>query len=270
MSSELIPSVSIEALLGKRDGIIAELREAHEALRAADRLAEAWFGEKHRGHRLALRNYSTHTEFTSDKGLEEAIKEIDARAWEFLLSESGLQTFLDATARKQWSDAIGKNDVPELTATNIHATFSTLYAARGDMFERGVVEVFRGLSWDYKTNKPVMFGTRVVLRHIIDSHNLVSHRGCDQLDDLVRVMSVLDGNPEPDSRQSIYRALSDARPGLRAPSGLVTEFRYFSIRTFKNGNGHLTFTRSDLVDKMNAILAKHHPGALARSPDEVR
>ena len=34
------------------------------------------------------------------------------------------------------------------------------------------------------------------------------------------------------------------------------------IRTFKNGNGHVTFTRPDLVERMNLIIAKHYPGAL--------
>jgi len=34
------------------------------------------------------------------------------------------------------------------------------------------------------------------------------------------------------------------------------------IRTFKNGNGHATFTRPDLVERMNLIIAKHYPGAL--------
>ncbi|ONZ24329.1 hypothetical protein A8F44_22135, partial [Burkholderia cenocepacia] len=35
------------------------------------------------------------------------------------------------------------------------------------------------------------------------------------------------------------------------------------LRWFKNGNGHLTFKRADLVDRMNLILAKHYPNALA-------
>jgi hypothetical protein len=42
----------------------------------------------------------------------------------------------------------------------------------------------------------------------------------------------------------------------------VAENDYVSIRTFMNGNGHVTFKRIDLVDKMNRIIAKHYPGAL--------
>lgn len=41
------------------------------------------------------------------------------------------------------------------------------------------------------------------------------------------------------------------------------ENAYLHLRWFKNGNGHLSFKRPDLIDKMNLILAKHFPNALA-------
>lgn len=37
---------------------------------------------------------------------------------------------------------------------------------------------------------------------------------------------------------------------------------YLHLRWFKNGNGHITFKRPDLVEQMNLILAKHYPHAL--------
>ena len=37
---------------------------------------------------------------------------------------------------------------------------------------------------------------------------------------------------------------------------------YLRIKLFKNGNGHVTFLRPDLVARLNRILAKHCPGAL--------
>jgi len=44
---------------------------------------------------------------------------------------------------------------------------------------------------------------------------------------------------------------------------MEAENDYFHLRWFKNGNGHLTFKRADLVEQMNRILAKHYPNALA-------
>lgn len=260
---ELIPSFSIEALVMRRNAMVERIKVAHEALREVDQLGHEYFGDGRQGYReshCTLRNYTTHTTFTEDRGLTEAIKEVDSRAWAFLLDKSGLRSFMDAKSRETWDNAIHKNDVPELTEGNIHATFATMYEARGDMFERGVVEIFRGLSWDYKTNCPLMFKKRIILRHIMGSHGLPDYAGCDRLDDLMRVFSVLDGKPEPDHRRGVYRALNESR---RAGEAYAND--YFSIRTFGNGNGHLTFLRPDLVDKMNAILAKHYPGALAAS-----
>ena len=88
-------------------------------------------------------------------------------------------------------------------------------------------------------------------------------RAADELDDLVRVMHVLDGRPEPDHRDGMYRQLSRAVPmhdGQRFPRECVTDF--VAVRLFRNGNGHALFRRPDLVDRMNLILAKHYPGAL--------
>ena len=80
----------------------------------------------------------------------------------------------------------------------------------------------------------------------------------DMLDDLTRVFSVLDGKPEPDFRRGWYGRISDCR----TTSDPDAEDAYMSIRSFRNGNGHVTFKRPDLVDKMNLIIAKHYPGAL--------
>jgi hypothetical protein len=262
--TNMVPSVSIDTLIMKRDAMVERIRQAHGLLNEANALAEGMFGDEYRGHRLGLINYGSRRDFGSEDGLNDMISEVDGRAWSFLLRESGLQTFMDAEARQKWFKAIEKNDVPPLTRANIEATFSALYDARGDMFERGVIAVFRSLSWDYKTNTPVMFGKRLVLRRIVDTAGYASvcYDGANRLDDLTRVLSVLDGKPEPDYRHSTLRRMSEAS-WPREHQDIVLD--YFSVRGFKNGNGHLTFSRPDLVDRMNAILAKHHPGALPAS-----
>lgn len=275
-AAELVPSVSIANLLQKREAMAERIREAHRLLMEANTLAETHFGEEAmRGHGLDLR-LNDRGYFTADDGAEQLIKEVDGRAWAYLLEKSGLQTFLDAEAREKWRKAIEKNDVPPLTQETIEATFSALYDRRGEMFERGVVEVFRKLSWDYKTNLPRMFGKRIIMRYIVDAWGVgrnrylsgVSHKGSDSLDDLIRVLSVLDGKPEPDHRNGAWRKLNDAQ-WMRDGGPNVADLGYLTVKGFKNGNGHLTFSRPDLVDKMNRIIAKHYPNALPPS-EEVR
>ena len=82
------------------------------------------------------------------------------------MSESGLRTFMDAQARKEWGEKVYSHDVPPLTFENITATFTNLHGARGDMFERGVLGLFRSLSWNYKTNEPFKFGKRVIMESL--------------------------------------------------------------------------------------------------------
>jgi hypothetical protein len=133
------------------------------------------------------------------------------------------------------------------------------------MFERGVVAVFKGLSWDYKTNNPVMFGKRIILRNILDTRGgfcHVEHTGTNKLDDIMRVFCLLDRKPEPDHRQGAYYRLDAHKLAIADFDG------YFTVKTFKNGNGHLTFLKPDLVDKMNQIIAKHYPGALPPGKEE--
>lgn len=208
-----------------------------------------------------------------DQDLQKAVRVgIDASAWQYLMHESGLRTLMDADARKKWDAAVNEGDVPELTAANVRATFSMLHGSRGEMFERGVIACFKALAWNYKTNLPQKFGKRIVLTYLRSSISAgdkygsgsgtlgyVSHNGnCDRLDDLARVLSVLDGKPEQDHRNGWYKRLS-AATNVTDPDAADD---YLIVRSFRNGNGHVTFKRLDLVEKMNLIIAKHYPGAL--------
>lgn len=254
MTEALIPSLSIENLCQQRDALIERIHKAHALMQEAQTLGSSALGEDI-GYALSLWSNATRREFKP----ETMAKAIDARFWNHLLKQSGLQSFLDATARSEWQKAIDNNEVPELTLADIQATFSQLFQARGEMFERGVVEMFRKLSWDYRTNNPVRFGKRIVLRYGTESFCRPSFEGANKLDDLIRVMSILDGKPEPDHRHGAYHVLTAAgwpRNGPMELHGLL------SVRGFRNGNAHITVLRPDLVEKMNLIIAKHYPRAL--------
>ena len=129
-----------------------------------------------------------------------------------------------------------------------------------------MIALFKRLSWHYATNLPVKFGKRIIKTYLLSNYASkrtdkwvhVNHTSTDELDDLVRVFSVVDGKPEPDHRRAAFTALNQA---VQARQQNV-EMEYFSIKWFWNGNGHITFKRPDLVDRLNSIIAKHYPGAL--------
>ena len=70
---------------------------------------------------------------------------------------------------------------------------------------------------------------------------------------------MLDGKPEPDSARRGWYSRLMACDKTTDPDAASD---YISVRSFRNGNGHATFKRPDLVDRMNQIIAKHYPGAL--------
>ena len=270
--NEIVKSVSIENLVNQRAAVATLLEQGLNTLSEAYTLscmAHLGFAEiqmvvnGQRSHSHRICGYSSEPLATL---LAVSLKSVDAGAWSYLMHESGLRTFMDATARKEWDEKIYAQDVPPLTVENIEATFSTLHGARGDMFERGVLAVFRSLSWNYKTNEPFKFGKRIIVDGLFYSYGSgtnrwlsTNRRQTNALDDLTRVFHILDGKPEPDHRNGWDNRISQAERG-RAQS---CQGDYFDMKWFKKGTGHILFTRPDLVEKMNLILAKHHPDALA-------
>lgn len=269
-TTELVKSVSIDNLVNQRAAVLEKLSEGLRLLCEAASLASAAHvgfpaigmicnGSREVEHRVT----GTHTH-PMDELLIAATKAIDARGWAYLMNESGLRSFMDAAARSEWDDKVYGLEVPPLTVENITATFTALHASRGDLFDRGIINCFRALSWDHKTNQPFKFGKRVILKYLLQPYGsgkqrwlTVNNDRTNRLDDLDRVFHLLDGKPEPDHRDG-WGSKIRANNKAGEISGA-----YFTVKWFLNGNGHLTFTRPDLVDKMNQILAKHFPNALA-------
>lgn len=272
----LVKSISIENLLAQRDGILKRISAAVELCKESAAIGEASGisgSVKYRDFSYILQGPDRyrHTCFLDEDAVAQITKRLDANAWQHLLYESGIRTLMDAKAREEWDSKIQNADVPELTADNIKSTFGMLYQNRGEIFERGVVNAFRNLSWCYKTNRPFAFGKRIVITYLRaevkgggSSLGWPNHVKCNQLDDLIRCFHVLDGKPEPDHRGGTYHLLYDEnRKNLRD-----VENEYLAFRSFRNGNAHVTFKRPDLVAKMNAILAKHYPAMLPEDRHE--
>jgi hypothetical protein len=269
MSAELhagdaVPSISIEGLLLKRDSVVKLVRDASETLKQAQRLTVegAMLPQTYRQFGWIVDGPSRHHENTLLGDLEGIFTRLDAALWGKLMHESGLLTFMDSKARADFAEKVEKCETPALTRENIEATFRSLYASRSDLFDRGVIACFKRLSWSYQTNLPVKFGKRMIVTYLCERWGGINYRVGAELDDLQRVFRIVDGKPEEDHRNSLSGRLRAAcdRQG-RARAGEHGD-DYMTVKWFKNGNGHITFLRPDLVDKLNDIIAKHYPGAL--------
>lgn len=257
--NELILSTSIERVVTGRDSALKQIEQLIEQLDAISRLtseigggiAQDWAMKS--GHR-----YDSWLTEKTDKAMPAVTRNIDRK--------SGMMALMDAQARDQWHKNLEEGDLPAISEANILSTFEQLHLNTMDVFERGIINVFKGLSWDYKTNSPCRFGKKIII------NNLVSHNRWgfslnwgwrrDQLADLERMLFLLDGKPIPDIRGDIStRLMEHIRDN---PAKEVYEDEFFSIRYYQKGTAHLTFKRLDLIERMNDIIAKHYPGMLAK------
>lgn len=191
-------------------------------------------------------------------------RNIDRSIWRDLMLKSGMLTLMDAEARNQWAKNLEEGDLPAITEANILSTFEQLHHNKQDVFERGIINVFKGLSWDYKTNNPCYFGKKIIVNNLVKhdrwGYSLNWGWRRDQLADLERMLHLLDEKTIPDNRHDVsIRFMDFVRDN---PHQQVFEDDLFTIRYFQKGSGHITFKRLDLVEKMNDIVAKHYSGML--------
>lgn len=264
--SELICSTSIERIVTGRDTAIKQIEQLIQQLDSISRLtseigggtAQDWAMKV--GHR-----YDSWMTENTDKALPAITRNIDRSIWRDLMLKSGMMALMDAQARDQWHKNLEEGDLPAISEANILSTFEQLHRNKMDVFERGIINIFKGLSWDYKTNSPCSFCKKIIVNNLVTHNrwgfNLNWGWRRDQLADLERMLFLLDGKPIPDNRGDVTTRLMDH---IRDnPSKDVYEDDFFSVRYFQKGTAHITFKRPDLTEKMNDIVAKHYPGMLS-------
>ncbi|CAI1619729.1 DUF4942 domain-containing protein [Serratia marcescens] len=192
-------------------------------------------------------------------------RNIDRDIWRDLMLKSGMLSLMDAQARAEWHNSLEKEDIPAVSEANILATFEQLHQSKEEVFERGVINVFKSLSWNYKSNSPCKFGKKIIVDGVVkhDRWGFVLNWGWqrDRLTDLERMLMLLDSKPIPDNREDVTRRLGDHIHAQRNSTSFEDEM--FTIKYFQKGSAHIIFKRPDLVDKLNDIIAKHYPAALA-------
>lgn len=264
--TDVICSTSIERTVTGRNAALKQIEELIQQLDAISTLTSSIGGK-------TARDWAMRQEFRCGCWLMENVKtamstitrNLDRSIWRDLMQKSGMLALMDAQARKQWDNNLEGDDIPEISEANILSTFEQLHSSKVDVFERGIINVFKGLSWDYKSNNPCQFGKKIIVNSLVD-HNRWGFRlnwgwRRDQLADLERMLFLLDGKPIPENRHDVTVRLSEHINQQSTPK--IFDDAYFSIRYFQKGSAHITFKRPELIDRMNNIIAKHYPGILA-------
>lgn len=263
--NELICSTSIERIVTGRNAALGQIEMLIQKLDEISRLTSSIGGDV-ADHWAMRQGHSFDCWLVQpvDKAMPVITRDIDRSIWRDLMLKSGMLTLMDAEAHSQWVKNLEEGDLPAISKANILSTFEQLHHNKQDVFERGIINVFKGLNWDYKTNNPCYFGKKIIVNNLVKhdrwGYSLNWGWRRDQLVDRERMLYLLDGKTIPDNRHDVsIRFMDFVRDN---PYQQVFEDDLFTIRYFQKGSGHITFKRLDLVEKMNDIVAKHYPGML--------
>jgi hypothetical protein len=256
------------------------LRAAHERAHDADRGQLRTFGGAGAEEIAQFRNALNLP--PRDRYMRTARKLLGNGAWANIVKMSELERLMDNEAkeelRAQMAYVPDKVDVrgqiinqkemekglPPITVDNVYATLEKFFGDAGMIFCRGIANVFSKLDRRFKSHDGFKIGSRIILTYVFDGYGYLNSGAIrDKLIDVERVFSVLDGHSEG-SFQSALDQLS-MRKVRGAAGGAQSEHEtpYFRIRAFKNGNAHLWFSRNDLVEKVNKLLAEYYGEVIA-------
>lgn len=262
--TDVICSTSIERIVTGRNAALAQIETLIQQLDDISTLTSDIGGGKTNEWGVRQYRYDCWLMEKPETAMKAITHNIDRSIWKDLMNKSGMLALMDAQARNEWYNSLEKDDIPAISEENILSTFKQLHLNKGEVFERGVINVFKGLSWNFKTNSPCRFGRKIIVNGLVkyDRWGFGLNWGWqrDRLADLERMLILLDGKPVPDNRTDVTRRLGDHIDANRHAPRYEDEM--FVIKYFQKGTAHITFKRPELVDKLNDIIARHYPGAL--------
>ncbi|MBK0162380.1 DUF4942 domain-containing protein [Klebsiella sp. S69] len=265
-NTDVICSTSIERIVSGRNAALAQIEALIQQLNDISTLTRSIGGK-------AAIDWAMKQDFRCgcwlmgkpEAAMKAITRNLDRGIWRDLMEKSGMLSLMDAQARDEWYNSLEKDDIPAVSEANILSTFEQLHLNKGEVFERGVINVFKGLSWNFKTNSPCKFGVKIIVTGLVKfdrwGFGLNWGRQRDRLADLERMLMLLDGKPVPDNRADVIRRLGDHIHENRHSNRYEDEM--FAIKYFQKGTVHIMFKRPELVDKLNNIIARHYPGMLA-------
>lgn len=262
--TDVICSTNIERIVTGRNTALVQIETLIQQLDNISALTSSVGGGKSNEWGVRQYRYDCWLMEKPETAIKAITRNIDRSIWKDLMNKSGMLALMDAQAREEWYNSLEKDDIPAVSEENILSTFEQLHQSKAEVFERGIINVFKGLSWDYKSNSPCKFGKKIIVDGLVQYDRWGFHfrhgRRREQLADLDRMLNLLDGKPVPDNRADVTRRLGDHIDANRHAPRYEDEI--FVIKYFQKGTAHITFKRPELVDKLNDIIARHYPGAL--------
>ncbi|WP_050311461.1 DUF4942 domain-containing protein, partial [Yersinia intermedia] len=242
--TEVICSTSIERIVTGRNAALAQIESIIHQLEDISTMTSSIGGG-------VARDWAMRQDFRCGCWLMEKVetampvitRNLDRYLWQDLMKKSGMLSIMDAQARDQWYRNLESDTIPTISEANILSTFEQLHQSKDEVFERGVINVFKSLSWDYKSNHPCRFGKKIIVSNLVSYNQwgfTLNHSyRRDQLADLERMLFLLEGKAIPDNRRDVTARLYEHISAHRQRAE-VYEDEYFAIKYFMKGSAHLT------------------------------
>ena len=191
-------------------------------------------------------------------------------AWRHLFNELNMKTIMTAKDKNKFDSSM--SDPAPFNMENIRATFGDYVLDPWGNILRGLAEVFCDLDQSYKSHEKVKIGVEgLPKRIIIRGFGDYSYWGWERLADVVNALASLHNKPlvsyfdlknniEDDSEYYMQDQYDDE-------GKLVSPYRGFHVKLFKNGNGHVHFAPDTLKD-INRGLAEYYGEVLADAHGE--
>jgi len=263
-TTDIIESLAIDHLMAQRDAALQKFAEGmlmvQESIKDFEKfLPRVYYSRVEDIIKEILPMKSP----TLESNKKSAAKTFDRDIWTLLFEKTGLKTIMSSKQIDEWQSVLYSSNMPEANYDNICTTFKTLYASRGNTLEQGIIDVYRSLSWDYKTNNPCKIEKKIIINNVLSCSRYLSfnHNMQPKLDDLLRPFYIFDGKPVPDCRVAFGDQLRTHIDNVGINQKFENE--YVSVKVYLKGSAHITFKRMDTVEKLNEIIAKHYPGMLS-------
>lgn len=255
MSEQLARRTTVSELVRVYQRACADVREAFARIHAAEKSLNEVFTLDETGQMSVRANHWP----VRWNDPEHSIEALKRDAWRAIVERLELRRMLSITRAAQLDQQLDRGELPDITVENVEA-FAKGYAGQlSELLEESVREVYDWLRpragterADYKTNSVIDVGRKVVLTYVTEpgwSSWHVHHTTSARLTALENVFTALDGKGS--ITKGYYSELETAIRGAGKDGRFETA--YFAGRCFRNRNVHLTFKRSDLLAKFNAI-----------------
>lgn len=204
-----------------------------------------------------------------------------ASGWKALYNRCQIDRIASAKDKKLFERTLA--DPPELTFDNAKATFGPYLENPRSHILRGLAEVFADLDPAYKSHSKVKIGVKGLPKRVILSSwgEYSSTYSKDKFRDIVNALAAYRGEPLMDYAE--FRAIAVAhRAGEDAvldgrsyfepsrygePEEVKTIDRGLTVRRFSNGNAHVFFAPTTLLD-INRALAEFYGDVLPDAEEE--